>query len=213
MGWTEYNANHYKMRNGREVVDVKAECDSLIEDENGMFKVLRSSLVGSTYYAAVQKQKSLSDYNEETKRYETVEIIPERERETFAVVFLTSVDNKRYYNFCYKDMDESCGPCECKCPIVILNLLTPTTNKFALAWRQRCRDYAKTKQSPTSIGKLPVGSIIKYTLNNGEEMVIEKCSPAYQFKTNWWYDAKHHQYVSKKRIPETYEVVKVGEGT
>ena len=48
MGWTEYIATHYK--NG--TVNRKAECDVLFD--NNRAKVLKSRMVGSTYYAAVQ---------------------------------------------------------------------------------------------------------------------------------------------------------------
>ena len=55
MGWTEYHASHYK--NGK--VDRKAECNAyFLEGLNeGFFDVLKSSMVGSTYYAAVKPLK------------------------------------------------------------------------------------------------------------------------------------------------------------
>jgi len=58
--------------------------------------------------------------------------------ETIALVCLLSYAPKSYYNFGYKDMDEGCGPCECDCPEKILKLLTPTTNEYALKWREAC---------------------------------------------------------------------------
>ena len=59
MGWTEYHATHYK--HGK--IDRKAECDELFNDfmvdknnnRIGKFEVLKSTMVGSTYYAAVKK--------------------------------------------------------------------------------------------------------------------------------------------------------------
>ena len=62
MGWTSYHATHYK--NG--MVDRKAECDSIFNDVMvtrdsdipiGKFEVLKSTMVGSTYYAAVKKTR------------------------------------------------------------------------------------------------------------------------------------------------------------
>ena len=44
-----------------------------------------------------------------------------------------------HHNFSYKDMSEDMGPLYSDCPESILNLLTPTDNKRALAWRQKCR--------------------------------------------------------------------------
>ena len=60
---------------------------------------------------------------------------------TFGAVFLT-----RYDDGCwgYKDMEESAGPCESRAPLSILNLLSELKDpdSYALAWRQRCRDWA-----------------------------------------------------------------------
>ena len=55
MGWTSYHAEHYK--NGK--IDRKAECDAyFLEGLNrGHFDVLKSSMVGSTYYAAIKPLK------------------------------------------------------------------------------------------------------------------------------------------------------------
>lgn len=43
------------------------------------------------------------------------------------------------YNFGYKDMDETAGPCYYRAPKAVLNALTPTTHENALAWRANCR--------------------------------------------------------------------------
>jgi len=59
-------------------------------------------------------------------------------REVFAVVCLIHYYPKSYHNFGYKDMEESVGPYNYKCPERILKLLTPTTNEFALKWRKKC---------------------------------------------------------------------------
>lgn len=205
MGWTGTHATHYKYRNGREVVDVRAECDSYWAHDHGRFKVLKSALVGSVYYAAIAICKEWSEGKDRTS--ENLVEVPEAEREVFGVVFLTSVDHKDYFNLHYKEMSENCGPCEDHCPIGIINLLTPTGHEFANDWRNRCRAYAKRKSSPTHPSNLPVGTKIRYNDSNGE-VILEKRSPAYQFKTPWWYNAEKHQYVSKKRIPENFEIIK-----
>jgi hypothetical protein len=44
-------------------------------------------------------------------------------------------------------MDETCGPYEKKCPLSILNLLTPTDNEWANEWRKQCRAYNKQQQN------------------------------------------------------------------
>ena len=141
MGWTSYCASHYK--NGK--VDRKAECDNIFngdmvswsEDHKviGRYEVLKSSMVGSTYYAAVKRTKFATETEPELSR-------------VFAAICLTSTNIKDYYNFSYKDMDESCGPYQCDCPKGILDLLSPTENEYALQWRQACRDNLAAKKNP-----------------------------------------------------------------
>ncbi|RSM68938.1 hypothetical protein DL991_40900 [Amycolatopsis sp. WAC 01375] len=41
--------------------------------------------------------------------------------------------------FRYLDMMETDGPSEAKAPAAVLNALSPTTDKKALSWRERCR--------------------------------------------------------------------------
>ena len=142
MGWTEYHATYYK--NGK--VDRKAELDVMYnwEDENRKVEVLKSSMVGSTYYAAI---KSLN----KTNGYERI----------CAAICLTSTNMKDYYNFAYKDMDETCGPYQYDCPKGILDLLSPTDNEYANAWRKACYDNIEKKKNPNALGKLPVDTVIK----------------------------------------------------
>ena len=53
MGWTSYHAQYYT-KSGR--VDRKRECDAYwLEGLNaGHFAVVKSSMVGATYYAAIR---------------------------------------------------------------------------------------------------------------------------------------------------------------
>ncbi len=62
------------------------------------------------------------------------------------------------YNFGYKDMEESMGPVESSCPEEILRMLTPTEEKYALDWRERCWNRIKEKAKNP---KLEVGMVIK----------------------------------------------------
>ena len=89
--------------------------------------MLRSALVQMrTYYAAIKIVR------------------PDRDREVTALVCLVRYNprDRGGYVFGYKDMDETMGPCEAECPPAILDLLTPTKNAYALAWRERCRTAA-----------------------------------------------------------------------
>lgn len=154
MGWTEYAATEFKK--GR--VDRKAECDKIVtwSNETTTSKVLKSSMVGSTYYAAV-------------------EYIKNGERQVYAMVCLTSVRER--YLFAYKDMSEDMGPYKYDCPKSIIDLLTPTDNKYANEWRQKCLD----KKKEVKLAKLPLGTQIEITMpfdtshyRNGEKVVLVK---------------------------------------
>ena len=63
MGWTGIHATYYK--NG--TVDRKRECDYYWEGglNSGHFKVVKSRMVGSTYYAAVKGLKKCIGKNVE----------------------------------------------------------------------------------------------------------------------------------------------------
>lgn len=204
MGWTSYHADYYK----KGTVDRKAECDAyFMEGLNaGFYQVVKSAVVGSVYYAAVQ---TLKRYSKETdgNGERIIEDIPENERETWAAVFLTSVDMKDYYNFAYKDMSEDVGPCEDSCPASILKLLSPTDSEWALAWRERCRKRIEEKKSPGALKNLPIGAVIRFTLRNGKTMELLKHPAAYQFKRPFWYCEETGRYMPATRIPDNYEVV------
>ena len=173
MGWCSYHAEHYKRSGKNRVVDRKAECDAYFMDglNKGHFKVLKSSMVGTTYYAAVKSlKKAIKD---KQGNIEYVDL-PENEQGVWAAIFLTSTDMKDYYNFSYKDMDETCGPCHNECPISILKLLTKTESKYANDWRQACWDYHnKKKNNLNDISKLRVGSKVKFVAN-GKEYIMRK---------------------------------------
>ena len=188
MGWTGTHATYYK--NGR--VDRKAECDHLLtfSNEKVNSKVLKSSMVGSTYYAAVEQ-------------------IRNGNREVFGAVFLTSGMDRRdpYFNFHYKDMSEDACPFSYQCPESILKLLSPTTSEGALEWRKKCYEYHDKRKNKKTIGTLPVGTKIKFKRWNGDEVIIQKMAPAYQFKRCWWYIPETNKYLSAKYIPDIFEIV------
>lgn len=179
MGWTSYHVD------GK--INRKNECGRVYngETEKYIWKVLKSAMIGSTYYAAVKKTDKGTG-----------------ESKVFAGVCLTAVDNSDWYNFSYKDMDESVGPFESKCPNSILDLLTETEYEYANEWRERCRTYnAKPK-----LGKLPIGTVIEFALN-GKTYRATKQHPAYQFKTPFWL-TEDGRYIKKKQIPEDFKVIK-----
>ena len=158
MGWTSYNANYYK--NGK--VDIKKEVEDYFERNNTetrYYKVLKTSVVGSTVYLAVETHNS------------------NNEKIVFAGVFLTRTNMKDYYNFAYKDMDETVGPCYYDCPASILKLLSPTDSEYANEWRKACWKRIEEKKAkrkdPNSLSNLPVGSTIEIKSLKDSSMVVE----------------------------------------
>lgn len=123
---------------------LKAEVDKLLNFENGEHrsKVLASSIVNSTYYAAVE-QHGINGYSA-----------------IFAAVILTSTSKNRYgdRSWGYKDMSEDMGPYRYDCPARILGLLTPTDNETAQKWRASCREVLQRKSRCKT---LKAGMVIK----------------------------------------------------
>lgn len=191
MGWDYGMAKHYR-KDGS--IDRKAECDSAHtwNEESSSARILRSSMVGSTYYAAVER------LNKKTG-----------EKRVIGVVCLTRVDRG---DFGMKSMSETMGPCESDCPKSILDLLSPTDDEWALEWRDRCRKRAAERKSKPTLGKLPIGSIIEFE-RNGTTIRLKKQAPAYQFKTPWWMlvSATEFKYWQKRYIPSDYHVVHIPE--
>lgn len=85
------------------------------------YRVLETAYKMPMFYAAVET------VNKETG-----------ERHVWAAV-IKVMHTRGDYGFCYKDMDETMGPCEAHCPTKVLDLLTPTDNENANEWRARCR--------------------------------------------------------------------------
>lgn len=211
MGWTSYHATHYK--NGK--IDRKAECDAyFLEGLNrGYFEVLKSAMVGSTYYAAI---RPLKKYGGEKGLYID---IPKEEQRVGAAIFLTSTNAKDYYNFAYKDMDETCGPYNYDCPKGILDLLTPTESEYANKWRAACRENLAKKNNPNALNKLPLGSVIKFTLQYdttlnkaGSEITLEKTNE-WSKRAYWMQHGRWIKWPSKlvnSMTDGNYEVVRRG---
>lgn len=215
MGWTSYHATYYK--NGR--VDRKAECDAYFMEglNRGYYDVLKSSMVGSVYYAAVKPLKKYGDKDEHGER--VIVDIPMDEQRVIGVVFLTSTDSKDYFNFSYKDMSETSGPCYYDCPKGILDLLTPTDNEWANNWRVKCREQLAKKNNPNALRKLPVGTLIKVTMpfdtkyfSKGNVVELRKCTNFWSDRTSWYANGYIRFTASlMKQLEEHYEVIKKGE--
>ena len=86
--------------------------------------------------------------------------------------------------FGYKDMDETCGPCESGCPANILALLSPTDHPHALDWRQRCLATQRRRQCPLSDGmRIRLANPISFTDGyTGDEFVVERTGRRLRFR-------------------------------
>lgn len=182
MGWTYQAAKFYK-ENG--TIDRKAECDRMMNGENDVRKweVLKSAMKGSTYYAAVRLTDKTNGASE-----------------VIAYVLLTHTAMRDYYNFGYKDMCESCGPFESECPKSILELLTDTDSHYAKEWRERCWANINRPKRNT-LASVKIGQVIEFKIGN-ETIRARKMSPAYQFKTPWYFREDNNTYVKKKNIKD-----------
>ena len=169
MGWTYTQAKFWK----KGKVDRKAECDSLLTW--GEQTVLKSSMVGTTYYAAVKRGDNV-----------------------WGAIFLTATDG---FDFGYKDMDETCMPYYFDCPVSILNLLTPTDNEYANKWRNACRE-KRAKAKETDLSKMPIGTRIRITMpfstqRIAEGKVVELIKLQRGYRSTYWVCQSYGCYFSR----------------
>ncbi|WP_211328038.1 DUF6927 domain-containing protein [Thermodesulfitimonas autotrophica] len=80
-------------------------------------------------------------------------------REVIAIVCVLDYKPNDYYNFGYKDMDETMGPYRYDCPERILKMLTPTKHEWAREWREKCWERIRAKKTRP---KLKKGMVIKF---------------------------------------------------
>jgi hypothetical protein len=133
MGWTHTNRPSYQTP-----TEFIKEHFSW-EGEKYTCKVIETSVKLDVAFAAVERIEKATG-----------------NREVWALVLLLHHMPKSYYNFGYKDMDETMGPYRYDCPAKILDLLTPTDNEYALKWRAECRKRLSQKVS------MPAGTIVKF---------------------------------------------------
>ena len=140
------------------------------------YEVVKDAVVGTTYYAAIKS--------------------PEDGR-VYALIILTHIDRNSYCNFGMKWMSDDDGPHESKCPTSVLKELSPTENKYALEWRERCSEY---KDERKQLLDAPIGTRLRVTLRNGEERIVVKRAPAYQFKSWWLLIDGSYKYIKKSWV-------------
>ena len=168
-------------------------------------------MVGSTYYGAIQRLVKYAGNNEKGERI----YVPrsENEKSIFAAIFLTSTDAKDYYNFSYKEMDETVGPCYYDCPKGILDLLTPTNNEWANNWRTKCREQLEKKKNPNSLNKLPEGTVIQVTMpfdtrRYREGDVVKLTKAKWGKRCKWFASSCYFTQGLMKSLEGHYEIIK-----
>lgn len=130
MGWTGIYV-------GTDTVNRKVFLDvELWEHCKNQFKLLRSTVVNSTYYAVATHLET---------------------GKTSAWVVLTAMDDGEFF---YKEMNEDMGPNEAKMPESMVKLLSPTDSEYANNWRRRCMEYSMLEKMYKS--KRPLMGEITY---------------------------------------------------
>ena len=169
MGWDGSQIGYWK--NGKP--DIVAEFLDRWHYTDSKFEVLKAIAKGSTIYSAIK--------NKDTE-------------EVFGVVALTSRDGN-YLMF--KEMDETVHPYYYDCPKSVLDLLTPTENAEANAWRNKCVEYAEIKKtSPAFLKNGKVGDLVIW---NDREILVHM-PPYAQFRTDFWKILGENSYVGKTRV-------------
>ena len=115
-------------------LDVKTYFEGLLtcESESSSDVVVGIKAVGGEYYCAVERT------NKTTKEKSVVAFVVKTDKST---------DKYDIYDFWYEVISEFSLPDEAKCPVSILNMLTPNEDENSLYWRKECRKYA-TKVMP-----------------------------------------------------------------
>lgn len=180
MGWT---FTHAELKYNSCFVNRKLEMD--VRLHGGYDRVLKSKMVGYTYYGAI-------------------ETIKDNTRKVYAVICLTGEVNKvpqLRLNFAFKRIFETDNPPYYDCPKSILKLLTPTDDESANEWRQKCWDHVKAGRSK-KIKSLNFGDRIICTERNGVERVLVKHEPDDRHRKWYWYDPESDTAFHRRRARE-----------
>lgn len=106
-------------------------------------RIVECATVANVFYAAVKN-------NDDAPFYPGL---------TWALVVLMQ-RGRGEFNFHYKELDETMGPAEDRCPERILDLLSPTDHHWAAPWRERCRAYHAARKAK---GTIRVGEWVRFT--------------------------------------------------
>jgi hypothetical protein len=106
-------------------------------------------------WTVTYRREPIKDYYkheiEACGRYKVLECKIVKLRELYAAILDTQTNTvsaevwllqhyKTGYNFGYKSLPDTCYPYYFNCPKSVLDLLTPTENKYAKVWRIQCQE-------------------------------------------------------------------------
>lgn len=188
MGWLTYPATCFKS-NGE--VDRKAQMDkTYLVGNHGMFKILKSTMIGSTYFAAVAVVKEKKKINGETVYID----VPESKQKVDLAIYLTSV-NGDYFS--EKSVDDY------RCPQSIFKLC----NMIPEANQKEYWEYQEEIKRMRQLGKFPLGAKIKAKIVTGEELILVRglCRIRKNGKIGpHWLNETHTKYVNNRDILPDY---------
>lgn len=179
MGWLEYDISVSPKENMDKIFTVKGE-----DYEQ---TVLASCTKGNVYYAAVHQK---------TKEIDRVLAV--------VCLYYYSPKRKKGFNFGYKGMDETMGPCKYNYPERYLNMLTEPINEYSRQWREEVRrriDLRKRLNKLKAGDKIQFESPVETTSGAkvGDTIIIEKRKKYFVHGFYRW---------PKQWIPENFTIIK-----
>jgi hypothetical protein len=163
MGWLYMSYGHMGgHRSAKAYLDAQFTYDNERPDgtRHGLTVLASSCLRNRVYYAAAKPHGR------------------EAGDAVFAIVCLVRWNprDSEGYIFGFKDMTEHTGPCEAECLARILDLLGPTDDENALAWRARCREaLARRGRALTDGMRVRLVGPLTFTDGHvGHEFIVEK---------------------------------------
>ena len=79
--------------------------------------------------------------------------------ESHRYIALDLLSSQRGYGWGYKDLDETCGPCEVNCPLKFLEMVPVPDSEYAAPWREKVKAYhAEQAEKKKKRGKIVAGS-------------------------------------------------------
>lgn len=140
-------------------------------------EILDCATIANTFYAAVKEHGGPND------------------GKVWALVVRFARVPRSYYNYTYKEMDETVGPFESACPDRILDLLTETDSKYALEWRARCREF-NARPKPRKGDKVMFAHPMRFTDGSERDTFIYEGGSRFRvgftiFKISDWKQRKY----------------------